>query len=505
MQFKIVLKRIELKNFRLFTELDLPFHERITVFIGENGAGKTTVLEGIAKSMEVLTNRMRLGTIDLNSKFIDSDINVHQSELNIDIQFDYNLVNFVGDGNKDILDIDLERIRVEVEITKAQYKKIRLENDLRNAESDIENQSILSKITLLDMQIEKWETMLDLKDNDILQDQAVTNLEGNELAWNIVKSRKDTTLETFEYSYVLDSLIPRIHNALKKGEPSSIPVIAYYPFDRTVRTVSVNGNNSPTWQIFSTYDQSLEGVPIDFKMFFDWYKVQEDRDLRGIPNMRKYVEQAILRMLNDEDSSLFGRLTINPDDKGMYQMLIEKEGTFMDVALLSSGEKSLLVLVADIARRLAIANPNSDDPLNEGTGIILIDEIDLHLHPRWQRKVIPQLLGLFPKVQFVVTTHSPFVLQQVSMEQVLILDNGEVFSAEATKGQPVSKILEVNMETSGSLFKDEISHINSLISIGELEKAKLNIHNLEAQMDEPSPELIQAKALIKRKELLSTT
>ena len=89
---------------------------------------------------------------------------------------------------------------------------------------------------------------------------------------------------------------------------------------------------------------------------------------------------------------------------------------------MSSGEKNLFALVSDLAMRLITANPKlkgmsgvtDNNPLLQGKGIVLIDEIDLHLHPKWQSKILPKLMDLFPKVQFIITTHSPIVLQGVN-------------------------------------------------------------------------------------------
>ena len=70
-------------------------------------------------------------------------------------------------------------------------------------------------------------------------------------------------------------------------------------------------------------------------------------------------------------------------------------------------------MVGDLARRLAIANDGRVDALS-GSGIVLIDEIELHLHPAWQRDILPRLMATFPNVQFFVTTHSPLVLAQLN-------------------------------------------------------------------------------------------
>jgi predicted ATP-binding protein involved in virulence len=81
---------------------------------------------------------------------------------------------------------------------------------------------------------------------------------------------------------------------------------------------------------------------------------------------------------------------------------------------LSDGERSLIVLAFDITRRLIQANSDSDNPVIEGNGVVLIDEIDLHLHPKWQRRVIDDLRRIFPNIQFIVSSHSPFIIQSLA-------------------------------------------------------------------------------------------
>ena len=97
-------------------------------------------------------------------------------------------------------------------------------------------------------------------------------------------------------------------------------------------------------------------------------------------------------------------------------------------------------MVVDIAMRLAIAN--SGNKSLHGEGIVLIDEIEQHLHPEWQRKVIPALSDTFPNLQFIVTTHSPQVLSKVKKENVFILEDGKlVQNVPFTYGRNASAIL----------------------------------------------------------------
>src|SRR5206468_5479818 len=89
-------------------------------------------------------------------------------------------------------------------------------------------------------------------------------------------------------------------------------------------------------------------------------------------------------------------------------------------ASLFSDDAELIAWVVDLASRMFEAYPDSPDPLSEAA-IALVDEIDLHLHPRWQREITAHLDRLFPNVQFIVTAHSPLVVQGAGVTNVAVL------------------------------------------------------------------------------------
>ena len=114
---------------------------------------------------------------------------------------------------------------------------------------------------------------------------------------------------------------------------------------------------------------------------------------------------------------------------------------------LSDGYKSTISLVADIAYRMAVLNPQLlGDVCNETDGIVLIDEVDLHLHPKWQQRILGDLTEIFPKVQFIISTHAPEVINSVSKENVIVLENNQAVSAPAeTYGKDANGILRTIM------------------------------------------------------------
>ena len=189
-------------------------------------------------------------------------------------------------------------------------------------------------------------------------------------------------------------------------------------------------------------------------------------------------------------------------------MTVKKQDRELNVNQLSDGEKCLLAMVGDLARRLAIANPGLDDPLL-GDGIVLIDEIELHLHPRWQRDIIPALKKTFPNCQFIVTTHSPQVISHVQPEGVFILERDEsegliIMGAEGSYGRDSNSILEDLMEVPErpQKIKDSLQQLFKFIDDGNLEGAKELREELASEIGDDEPEFVRADVLIRRKEIL---
>ena len=131
-------------------------------------------------------------------------------------------------------------------------------------------------------------------------------------------------------------------------------------------------------------------------------------------------------------------------------MLLEKEGVEIAFDSLSGGEQAFFLLAADLARRLMIESPNT--PLAETPGIVCIDEIELHLHPAWQRRILKGLMKTFPACQFVVSTHSPQVIAGVEARHIRLLEPGEngvrkVSQPIASKGHDSNYVLKGILDT----------------------------------------------------------
>ena len=185
-------------------------------------------------------------------------------------------------------------------------------------------------------------------------------------------------------------------------------------------------------------------------------------------------------------------------------ILIEWGGTPRSVPIdnLSSGQRALIFLVADIARRMCLLNPHlASKVTTETDGIVLIDEIDLHLHPKWQRDVVRSLKLAFPKVQFVVTTHSPQVISELQPTEILLLQGKNAVHPNFSYGLDSSAILEIVMDASERPFAvtKSLSLLFGYIDKNEIDSAKSKLEELK-QVAPGLPEYVRAEALIRRKE-----
>ncbi len=165
-------------------------------------------------------------------------------------------------------------------------------------------------------------------------------------------------------------------------------------------------------------------------------------------------------------------------DKRTEELVYSDGEETLPIRLLSSGFRNLLGMVFDIAYRMAVLNPDLLDDITEKTpGVVLIDEIDMHLHPNWQWRVVEALKHTFPKVQFIATTHSPIIIASCKEEKLIALRLEDVFldkpseivHGKTAKGWMVDSVLEKYMH-SGNRAPETMSKLKRL---SELAKEKL--------------------------------
>ena len=195
-----------------------------------------------------------------------------------------------------------------------------------------------------------------------------------------------------------------------------------------------------------------------------------------------------------------GKITFKIDDEEA-QMVAVKHHTELSIAQLSEGEKCVLAMTGDLARKLAIANPSRENPL-EGEGVVLIDEVDLHLHPSWQGRMMPLLFRTFPNIQFIVTTHSPKVLSEIKDEANIfeIYQDGNAINVRKQNpmnGWDINHIMHTDILNEKT--QKLIDEIYNCIENENFDQAEELVDQLAKITDEMNVEVVRARTLIHRK------
>ena len=254
----------------------------------------------------------------------------------------------------------------------------------------------------------------------------------------------------------------------------------------------------------------------NFPEFFTWFYAKENDELREQKQHHDFsyrrkdlsaVRRAIASML---DGMSDPRVDVEPLRFSVSIASAEKEAETLELDQLSGGQRAVLALAADLAWRMALANPHLEDPLSS-EAIVLIDEVELHLHPSWQQRILNDLRRTFPNAQFIVSTHSPQVLTTVKPERIVELarENGGIVAGSAAgwtygaeAGDVLSVVMRVN-ERPVNEFTEMLNKYRNLVSDDKSESKEAQ--ELRRRLEELSPgdpALDRADIEIRRRKLL---
>lgn len=337
------------------------------------------------------------------------------------------------------------------------------------------------------------------------QNKVAIRFQGQSVHWSVTKTRRGRRKQTITRLDVMKKHIERFRSELDEDEHANLPVAVYYPVNRAVLDIPLRIRTRHQFDRLAAYDQALSGEGRSFRVFFEWFREREDlENERRIdePGFRdpqlRAVRMAITRLLPD-----FRKLKIR---RSPLRMVVKKNGEELIVNQLSDGEKCTLAMAGDLARRMAIANPAMEDPL-ETEAVVLIDEIDLHLHPGWQRHIVSALAETFTKTQFLLSTHSPAILGQLKSDSIWIMEktkSGIVANRpEDAYGQTVDRILEdiMGVPARPREVEEELGRLYVAIEEKDMEKAKYLLGCLQETIG-TDPDLVRASVLIDRQAIL---
>lgn len=367
----MILNNIEIKNYRCFEDLQLHFNKRMNVIVGNNGAGKSSILDAISIGIGSFLLGIESSSAPGINKYDARNITyVMGSSLEKHTQFP---VTISCDG-------------------------------------------------VIDKREIKWSRQL--------------------------KSINGST--TYGDAYTIKDIATNLQNSIKKGDTSiALPIISYYGTGRLWAQKKAKRYNYKNTLInrFSGYIDCLSSISNE-KLMLKWFSKMTMQELQLGKNMPELVavKKAIATCYQDSGSNVSDiNIIFNIQSDELEISFLGEDGNRVKQSFheLSDGFKNTLSLVADISYRMAILNPQYLGDVNEKTtGIILIDEIDQHLHPLWQKKILSSLMKIFPNVQFIVTTHSPSIISSAQKEQLIVLDGKEAYTYnDNVYGKDVNSVL----------------------------------------------------------------
>lgn len=356
--------------------------------------------------------------------------------------------------------------------------------------------------------------------------QAILSDSGQKYAWSLHR-----TLPPHKKNLEWDQLPPEtlplreytagIREEIEKTwEKCNIPILVYYRAERVALNFPRFVHTDRKFTLLSVFEDALSSKA-DYRVLLEWFRERENAEDREIKQLVMEQNgspiQTEINPLNYRDKSLevvrqawqafmpeFSHFTIQVNP---LRLEATKNGTPFRVDQLSDGEKSLLALVGDMARRLAIANPELENPLL-GEGVILIDEIDLHFHPKRQQMIVPRLMETFPNCQFLVATHSPQILGNVYADSIFLLAEDEdgivhLRRPEESYGMTTDQILEDVMQVPAREESEEkkLLKVFELIERRKLAEAKKLIEEIRVYR-KSEPKLLAADARIQCLETL---
>ena len=284
-----------------------------------------------------------------------------------------------------------------------------------------------------------------------------------------------------------------------------LPVLAYYGAGRAWSPTNKRPNVRTSQrkpQQFDAYRNCLDTRIHDHEVneWFLFETVAANGHREGRPGFQA-VKQAVLGCIPGADSVRY--------DSDLKEIVLSINGNEQPFYNLSAGQRMMLAMVADIAIKAVMLNSYAYGPeeagannpiyvLRNSPGVVLIDELDVHLHPIWQRRVATDLKRTFPDIQFICTSHSPQVIGEVKPEEVRMLEGGEVTTPTRSFGIDSSRVLEELMDATSRNESVEtlLRELFGLIDKEDFNGARALLPEVETQLGPDDPEVTRARTLM---------
>jgi len=364
------INKLEIENFKLFSEQWFNFHPRFNLVIGENGSGKTSLL----KALEIVLGSWAHAYIKNENNF------------------------------RLIADDEIREVQINNRYDKAKQTSI----TAYGTAIIINNHNDKEEINVA------W---------------CRKRLEGNDDSFLLVDTSDKSPILNF------DTLGSNTLSYFEAGKSFNLPLIAFYQCDRLWIAKGETNLESAAKARYSHFDPYIDCLHLGLNLHevAEWFLKYE---LESIQQGNK--ETPILQSIRNAAKAALKGCTGLKFDFPQGRVMVEFENkSSIPFEHLSDGQRNMVGLFCDLARRAAILNPHLEGNASaETSGVVLIDELDLHLHPKWQRRIIEDLRKTFPNIQFICTTHSPFLIQSLrSGEELIMLD-----------GQPTANLADMSVD-----------------------------------------------------------
>ena len=432
------IERLNLANFRGFKQIELEFEPDVNVIAGVNGVGKSAILQALA----VLFSRVLPEFTPSTARSIPfTDEDIHHDKPSLESS-----AIFTVAGQR--CHMGVQRIRDDGD-----------GGDLWNRfwqaarKPEAESRSVTFQ--------------------ELLADRTLTG---------------DLEAGKAQTERVLEELRDRRQQ----------PVVIYFSTRRHLPGRPRTLPEQRAFEIANAYGFALQDREVEVRDVMHWFRVVES----GVSRAHKQSAHVLddLRRVVTAFMPEFTNLRI--EEQPVLRFVVEKAGMPLALNQLSDGERGLLAAIFDLTRRLAIANPELDDPVAEGNAIVLIDEIELHLHPKWQRQVLRRFTETFKNCQFIVTTHSPQVVGEVESRclRFLLCEDEDIvpWTPPRSLGLDSSRVLEelMDVKARNAKVEDTLGEVFRLIDVEDFKAANQRIEALEKILGENDPELTRARALM---------
>lgn len=528
----MIVKRLTLANVRAIESAEFSFRPGLNLIVGVNGVGKTTVLEMIARELAHTVKASSRAKV-VPPSIGQSDIRHGAVSATVALHLEIGGQTLSVSEQQTRAEFTLQRpgaLASEVEVhARGLHRRGRLKKAQREAEETaaarteptfVPSHSAFgqaahaepSRVLAVYFSTERARpsTSTAKKSRAVASENAayVEAFTGRELRLDAFAEWIHVLRETSHERSEATSILSSLESAVRRFVPGYLGLEASDTPPRQLRIVRTATERCSADRLSEAERQLLLKVlrATNEQMSSNWLPAHPDADDASVRAARFEIAREYVLKYMPGFGQIEGpieRLPQELEDKTLTEGLgrsieIDRLPCTLEASHLSDGERGLLALVLDLTRRLAQANPGLPDPAASAAAVVLIDELELHLHPGWQRQAVHNLQAAFPRCQFIATTHSPQVIGEVEHDRIQIIASGRVYSPTHSYGVDSSRLLEEVMEADprAKEVQDLLAEVSTTIGRQDFTRGRELLGKLVDRLGENDPEVTRIRTLL---------